>query len=76
MERLTSGGLFTLTHMEEMRWSIELRADQVHDLFTSFSDWGAAEVGEAARAVDELGGRVAQHYLTRVFHERSRVVTV
>lgn len=63
-ERLSRGGLFAPTHGEEMRWSVELDAGQVHDLFTTFSDWSAAEVDEAAAAVADLGGRVVEHYVT------------
>ncbi len=32
--------------------------------FTTFSDWSAGEVEQAAEAVDELGGRVVEHYVT------------
>lgn len=66
VHRLSSQGFFTPLHVEEFRWSIELRTDQVHDLFTSFSNWSAAEAGEAARAVEELGGQVLENYVTPV----------
>ncbi|MGW4367278.1 class I SAM-dependent methyltransferase [Nocardia takedensis] len=62
--RLASTGHFTVTHRRRYAWSIALRTDQIHDLFTTFSNWTAAEVDEAARAVDELGGRVTEHYVT------------
>ena len=62
--QLTSTGRFVETHVEHFRWSIDLDADQVRDLFTTFSDWTAAEAGAAAQAVTDLGGRVTEHYLT------------
>ena len=52
------------TLVEHFHWPIELRTDQVRDLFTTFSDWNAVEVDEAAQAVDGLGGRVVEHYVT------------
>ncbi|MGH1548741.1 class I SAM-dependent methyltransferase [Leifsonia poae] len=61
---LESGGLFRTVHSDEFAWTIALDADGVRDLFTTFSDWTAAEAQEAARAVDELGGTVTEHYLT------------
>ncbi|MET9284897.1 hypothetical protein [Nocardia beijingensis] len=64
MSRLTASGHFAATHVEQFSWTIELRTDQIHDLFTTFSDWSATEVDEAARAVDELGGSVVEHYVT------------
>jgi hypothetical protein len=33
-------------------------------LFTTFSNWSAAEVDEAARAARDLGGSVIEHYET------------
>ncbi len=50
-----------MTHVEQFPWTIELRAGQIRHLFTTFSDWSAAEVDEAARAVEDLGGRVVEH---------------
>jgi len=64
LERLTQGGWFVARHVEELAWSIELGTDEVRDLFTTFSDWSAAEVEDAARAVADLGGRVTEHYRT------------
>jgi len=64
VDRLTAGGHFRATHVQQFHWRIELRTDQVRDLFTTFSNWNAAEVEQAARAVDELGGRVVEHYVT------------
>ncbi|GAA1308009.1 class I SAM-dependent methyltransferase [Saccharothrix xinjiangensis] len=64
VNRLGGGGYFAATHVEEFRWSVELRTDQVRDLFTTFSDWSAAEAEEAARAAHDLGGRVLEHYVT------------
>lgn len=62
--QLTSTGHFRVTHVEHFAWAIELSTEQVRDLFTTFSDWTADEVHEAAAAVEELGGRVLEHYLT------------
>jgi len=64
VERLTDGGFFVVTHVERFRWSVELDAEQVRDLFTTFSDWSADEANEASRAVRDLGGRVVEHYVT------------
>jgi SAM-dependent methyltransferase len=62
--RLTAGGYFLPGHVEEFRWTIDLRAEQIRDLFTTFSNWDAAEAEEAARAVEDLGGQVTEHYVT------------
>jgi SAM-dependent methyltransferase len=62
--RLTASGHFVTTHVEQFPWTIELSSDQIHDLFTTFSNWNAAEVEEAAQAARELGGRVIEHYVT------------
>ena len=64
VDRLTRSGHFGAGHVEHFAWAIELTTGQVRDLFTTFSDWSAAEVVEATRAVDELGGRVLEHYVT------------
>ena len=64
VSRLSGGGWFAPRHVEEFRWSVDLSAQQVHDLFTTFSDWSPAEVEEAAAAVVELGGRVTEHYVS------------
>jgi SAM-dependent methyltransferase len=64
IRRLTAGGHFVATHTEQFRWSIELDAEQVRDLFSTFSDWSEAEVDAAAQASRELGGRVTEHYVT------------
>lgn len=61
---LTASGHFAETHTEEFRWSIELGADQVRDLFSTFSNWSAAEAEAAADAARELGGRVTEHYVS------------
>jgi hypothetical protein len=50
--------------VDAFRWSVELDSAQVLDLFTTFSDWTAEEAGEAAAAVDDLGGLVTEHYVT------------
>ncbi|MFE3280072.1 class I SAM-dependent methyltransferase [Nocardia sp. NPDC059239] len=62
--RLSASGHFVTTHIRDFPWSIDMRTDQIRDLFTTFSDWNPAEVDEAARAVDQLGGRVTEHYVT------------
>lgn len=64
VRRLTGSGHFVAAHVERISWTIELSADQIHDLFTTFSDWTAAEVDEAAGAAHALGGYVLEHYLT------------
>ncbi|GAA0323046.1 class I SAM-dependent methyltransferase [Kineococcus aurantiacus] len=64
VEQLTRSGHFSLSHVEQFPWAIELSTEQVRDLFTTFSNWDPAEVAEAAGAVEELGGRVLEHYLT------------
>jgi len=64
VHELSGGGHFVAVHVEEFRWTIELRSDQVRDLFTTFSNWTPAEVEEAAEAAQALGGRVTEHYVT------------
>ncbi|MBY8859398.1 class I SAM-dependent methyltransferase [Nocardia sp. CA2R105] len=64
VERLTSSGHFITTHVEQFSWTIELSTEQIHDLFTTFSNWNAAEVDQAAQAVADLGGYVVEHYYT------------
>jgi SAM-dependent methyltransferase len=64
VDRLTHSGHFTPTFVEHFHWALELSTDQIHDLFTTFSNWNAAEVDQAAQAVDDLGGRVVEHYVT------------
>lgn len=59
---LTSRSLFVATQVHRYRWSIELDAQQVHDLFTTFSDWSPSEVDRATAAARDLGGRVLEHY--------------
>ena len=61
---LTASGLFLEAHRDHFPWSIELRADQVHGLFSTFSNWTAAEAEEAAQAARDLGGSVTEHYVT------------
>jgi hypothetical protein len=36
----------------------------VHDLFSTFSNWSAAEVDAAAQAARDLGGSVIENYET------------
>lgn len=61
-DALTRSGMFRAEEVHRYRWSIELDEQQVHRLFTTFSDWSAAEVDRAAAAVRDLGGRVLEHY--------------
>ncbi len=37
-------------------------AEQIHSLFSTFSDWTSEEVDDAASAVRALGGQVIEHY--------------
>jgi SAM-dependent methyltransferase len=64
VKELTAAGLFAETSTDTFAWSIELGAEQVHGLFSTFSNWSAAEVEEATQAVRDLGGHVIEHYLT------------
>jgi SAM-dependent methyltransferase len=59
---LTRSGLFSVDDVSTYRWSIEMDADQVRRLFSTFSDWGPSDVARAVEAVRELGGRVVEHY--------------
>ncbi len=61
---LETGGWFRAEHSEEFRWSIELDARGIRDLFTTFSDWSSTEVSQAEHAVQDLGGTVTEHYLS------------
>ena len=62
IEELIAGGWFQPVRSEQWRWSIDMDADKVRRLFRTFSDWDDAEVAAAARAVDDLGGVVTEHY--------------
>lgn len=64
VRELTAGGLFAEVSTDTFRWSIVLGADEVHGLFSTFSNWSAAEVEEATQAVRDLGGSVTEHYVT------------
>jgi len=61
---LTEGGWFALEETATFRWRTDLDEQQVHRLFSTFSDWSPAEVEQASAAVTELGGRVTEHYLS------------
>lgn len=61
-DKLTRAGLFSVDEICTYRWSIQLDADQIHSLFTTFSDWTPQEVDEAAAAARALGGEVVEHY--------------
>jgi len=64
LDELTEGGWFDPVDSQRWRWSSDLTTDQVRRLFQTFSDWTSAEVDAAAEAVDDLGGRVTEHYQT------------
>lgn len=64
MARLTGSGHFRAAHVEQFAWAVRLRTEQIRELFTTFSDWSAEEVQEAAAAAEELGGWVLEHYIT------------
>ena len=64
VRRLTASGHFAARHTAHFRWSIELDSGQVHDLFSTFSDWSEPEVDAAAQAARDLGGAVTEHYVT------------
>lgn len=72
--RLGGDGRFAPSHVEEFRWRAELSADGVRDLFSTFSDWSPDEVAEAGRAVEDLGGRVVEHYVVPLIVLRRRWV--
>lgn len=61
-DRLTSTGLFSIDDICAYRWSTALRADQIHGLFSTFSDWTPEEVNEATAGARALGGEVVEHY--------------
>nr|WP_279536277.1 class I SAM-dependent methyltransferase [Nocardioides ochotonae] len=81
VRELTAGGYFVERHAEVFRWSVQLDSQQVRGLFSTFSDWTGDEVEAAAQAVDDLGGRVTEHYVTpllvldRVAARRTRPAT-
>jgi SAM-dependent methyltransferase len=62
MHELTAGTWFEPVRTEHWRWSIDLDTDQLRRLFRTFSDWNDTEVEAVARAADELGGVVTEHY--------------
>lgn len=64
---LTTGGYLTSVQTEQFRWSIELTAGQIHDLFSTFTGWSDHEVDEASSFVGALGGVVTEHYVTALY---------
>lgn len=64
VERLTGSGRFAIEDVGEWWWSLDLDAQRIHDLFSTFSDWREDEAAEAARAAADLGGTVTEHYGT------------
>src|SRR4051794_11148595 len=71
IDELTAGGWFQPVRTEVWRWSVDLDTDHVRRLFRTFSDWSDSEVDAAARAADQLGGVVTEHYRT-VLHLLAR----
>lgn len=61
-DRLRSTGLFIIDSICIYRWSIALTADQIHALFSTFSDWSPQEVDEATAGTHSLGGEIVEHY--------------
>lgn len=68
VEELTAGGWFTHVDTSTWRWGLDLSTRQVHRLFSTFSNWTAAEVDAAAEAADRCGGTVAERCVS-VLHE-------
>lgn len=64
MAELSAGGLFTPIRTERWRWSVSLDVDAVARLFGTFPGWTADEVRAVARAAEDLGGTVVEHYQT------------
>jgi SAM-dependent methyltransferase len=64
MEELAEGGWFEPVRSETWRWSMEMDADKIRNLFRTFSEWDDSEVAQAGRAVEDLGGIVTEHYQT------------
>ena len=64
---LTQGGWFEKVATEVLRWSIDLTAAQLRDLFTTFPTWTAAQIDAVHAAAEELGGTVTEHYATGVY---------
>jgi SAM-dependent methyltransferase len=62
MTELSADGRFEPVRTETWRWSVELDTERLRALFRTFSDWSDEEVDAAARAVEELGGSVTEHY--------------
>ncbi|NNH06538.1 class I SAM-dependent methyltransferase [Cellulomonas fimi] len=62
--RLAAGGWFRVVDVAHLRWTVVLDAEQVRDLFLTFSDWRPDEADAVAHAVRDLGGRVTEHYVT------------
>jgi hypothetical protein len=61
-DKLTRARLFSVDEICAYRWSIQLDADQIHGLFSTFSDWTPREIDDASAAVRALGGEVVEHY--------------
>jgi hypothetical protein len=73
MAELSASGLFTPRGSWQWAWEIEMSSAGVRGLFSTFSDWTSTEVDAAADAVEALGGRVTEHYVT-VLHVLDRAV--
>lgn len=62
MDELAAGGWFRPVRTSHWRWSVDLSADQIRRLFTTFSDWTPTEAAVVAQAAEGLGGSVTEHY--------------
>ena len=62
MAELSAGGHFEPVRSERWRWRIDLTADQVTRLFSTFSDWTDNEVRAIRAAADDCGGMVTERY--------------
>ena len=69
LEELTSGGLFERPQHALFRWSVQMTSAQLYALFSTFSNFAdrSDELAQIARAVDDLGGTITEHYLTALY---------
>jgi SAM-dependent methyltransferase len=65
-EELSADGWFLPVQTRTWSWQVDLDASQVHDLFSTFSDWTDDEVDEVTSAAERLGG-VTEHYRTVLY---------
>ncbi|WP_292869286.1 class I SAM-dependent methyltransferase [Microbacterium sp.] len=62
MGELAADGWFEPVRTARWRWSIDLSAAQIGDLFRTFSNWTTGEAAAAEAAASDLGGQVTEHY--------------